>query len=268
MSYAIKQLPNATSIALSADLMRIYDDSAGEERQISMANVASSIAGESFGPYKVLWEWNGTDITEFDTKVDGSNVASSTVAFVSDYRGQSWISMSVTSDATATNMITCATILPISLAAFTPPSADYGIFAEYICVQWSDGSNATNGAGVWVRLDPASTGSGYGYRQKNMLGATSRMATFIASGGGSPSVSDGSAHYGSAASQGEGGALLYHHEGNVVQAGWLGERYRFSDSGATTTAANQGAIFTSVESIASQTVVNYFRNIKAIQLQA
>lgn len=264
MAYAIKRLPNASTVALSDDKMRIFDDSEGDERQISLSNLSASIAGESFGPYKVLWEWNGADLSQFDTKIDGSGVTSSTTDVLS-YRGDTWIRISTTVGVTATNMVTCATILPIT---YTPTSADYGIFAEYIGIQWSDGVNATCGAGVWVRLDTSSTGSGYGYRQVDYLAATSRMATFTASGGGTPSVANGSTHYSSVASQGEGGALLYYHDGDVQSAGWLGERYRFSDSGSTTTAAGQAAIFSSTEGVASQTVINYFRNIKIIELQA
>ena len=73
-----------------------------------------------------LFQWNETDLTQFDAKVDGAAVSASVVGVVA-FAGKNWISFDVTSG--AGDVHTSSTILPITAV---PPTADYLIMADFL----------------------------------------------------------------------------------------------------------------------------------------
>lgn len=115
------------------------------------------------GGFGAPWfEWNGTDLTQFDSPVYGPyiNQGSSIVAVVS-YAGVNWIRMRSATNAGSSSGNQTGIVLPIST---TPPSADYVVLAEFISKVRS-GVNDSVGAGVVARFTDLE--HGYVFRYKN-----------------------------------------------------------------------------------------------------
>lgn len=75
---------------------------------------------------EIWFEWNGTDLSQFDSKVEGATVTSSSASVVAE-AGKNWIQLSST--ATGGDLAQDAVYLPITV---TPPSADYFIVADFV----------------------------------------------------------------------------------------------------------------------------------------
>ena len=72
-------------------------------------------------PENVWLSWNGVDLTQFDTKVDGTDITSSTISVV-NFQGVNWIKFEIIADNThgTDNLYVAArsTVLPISKTPF------------------------------------------------------------------------------------------------------------------------------------------------------
>lgn len=92
------------------------------------------------------FEWNGTDLSQFDAAVVGSAVAAHTEQ-VTAAGGLNWIDMSTTCVGGGGNGVTAGVVLPIST---TPPSADYVVVFEFISITRGGGPPYV-GAGAVLR---------------------------------------------------------------------------------------------------------------------
>ena len=85
---------------------------------------------ESVGP-QAFFEWNGTDLTQFDSAVSQTGI--SMTAAVAAYNGLNWVDLSVVYNAaTVPPTSGLFALLPITI---TPPSADYMITADVMVPQ-------------------------------------------------------------------------------------------------------------------------------------
>lgn len=100
------------------------------------------------------FEWNGTDLSQFDAEVVGSNVTAHDESFVT-YRGFNWIRMTTTSSGGTT--AESGVVLPISTQ---PPNSNYVIAFDFISINTS--SNVV-GAGAVVRFVSMSQAYYIGY---------------------------------------------------------------------------------------------------------
>lgn len=96
---------------------------------------------------KTVWTWNGADVTQFDTKVDGGDVASSVISVATE-GGVAWVKLVVTGDGSVANWGAATTLLPILC---TPSSVNYGIECDYMCLD--GGASNYAGAVCGVRWD-------------------------------------------------------------------------------------------------------------------
>lgn len=210
--------------------------------------------------YGAPWfEWNGTDLTQFDSKIDRERVSSSTVQ-VESICGTNWVTISTTSLAGGSpNGYNTATVLPITT---TPPSADYVVVADYLNLTATGTTNVQ--AGVALRY-----GSQVGYFTRVSTRALQSQGRFAWSGSVSsvvtigPDLSDptfsgvdqGSRLVGEVRG-GDGGSDVL-----LSMQGCGGEWLRCRETTNLITAAGQAAIWTGT-SAASATIKNAFRRIR------
>lgn len=113
-----------------------------------------------------IWEWNGTDLTQFDAVVDAQG-ATTTASVVSAYGGN-WIQLAINTWQSYGNPWRCQSVLPITEVFATP---DYRIEAEariltgatgtswlgpQLLVRWdSTGAGTYPGDGHMIRLSPS-----------------------------------------------------------------------------------------------------------------
>jgi hypothetical protein len=119
------------------------------------------------------FEWNGTDLTQFDTKIEGGAITASTVQITS-YGGFNWIDISITGTGGAgpANGI----FLPITK---TPPGTNVAIAFEFISRQVI-ATNGIVGAGAALRCTSLSQGYFCRYGSRSVAGSIQDMGKFTA----------------------------------------------------------------------------------------
>jgi len=129
------------------------------------------------------FEWNGIDLTQFDSHILGDDIEQATSSVLA-YSGDNWLRLKITYIAGDTGQ---AGIILLPITA-TPPSPDYTIEAE-IYLKTQQGS--TIGPGLMVRFDGTDTFYAY-----SIISSTSRHGewyhhTSITSGNGAAIMGSG-----------------------------------------------------------------------------
>lgn len=98
---------------------------------------AGSLREQNSKRGQVLWQWNGTDLSQFDTAVVGENVTTpaGSVATVVSIGGVNWVQLSITSVG-ASNAAESMAVLPIAASSALGGSFpnDYLIMADFLSV--------------------------------------------------------------------------------------------------------------------------------------
>jgi hypothetical protein len=204
------------------------------------------------------FSWNGTDLSQFDTKVEGSAVASSTIQ-VTSFGGFNWLDMSVTSSAgVGTSSTATAVVLPIST---TPPTADYAISFEFISITRS-GNNV--GSGAVFRY--VSHNQSYFYHYTNYSSSpnvlrlgkitATEVNTYLANLSDPVINANYQGHRAAlAAINGSGGS-------GVFLRMLAGEHATYLDTSSPWTGAGRAGLWQCTLGLRSVTTRSYFRNIK------
>jgi hypothetical protein len=206
----------------------------------------------------VFFEWNGVNLDQFMTKVDGPQLLSSGVV-VNSWLGLNWIEITATSLAGGGTGADTAVALPIKV---TPPSKNYIIEADAICIVSPSNARgpfvaarhngADNSVGYWLRYASSNSGS---RNRLDKLGGTP----------GAPTVSnlitsdeiDLSALY-------MGRPLRLRVEGDSVLS-MTEEDFLYADQATPHTNVGYGAIGVSTNGVGSVTQTNIFRRIRMLK---
>jgi hypothetical protein len=205
------------------------------------------------GHGKAWFEWNGTDLSQFDAKISGSQVASSVVAFTS-FAGRNWIRISSTASGTPSGDISTLTVLPITQA---PPSANYIVLADCFNI-----IPAVSVTGAYVLARYTSHNAAYFVRH-------SQSSTPVREGGEINAAETATVKHTKDDSAivmpvNTGFRLEIAAEGSSIIRFFNDAIY--ADVGSPHTAAGKAAIGSSPGSVASSSVSNYFRNIRCYSL--
>lgn len=216
--------------------------------------------GTEVSPYNAPWfEWNGTDLSQFDPVVYGPNVNQpSSAVDVVDYAGLKWIRMKTAAYSTATTGNKGGMVLPISQ---TPPSADYVVMIDFLSTG-PVGTFDAVGAGIAARfLDlehgyicryiAGSPASGTTSEDIARLNTSFTMTQLLQLADPSLSAAYTGMFMGMAV------------EGQLIRA-LIGEKAFASD--ATHTAAGKAGLFNTNSGIGAITVENYYRNVRCYTL--
>lgn len=126
-----------------------------------------------------IWKWNGSDLTQFGTKISGTSVTSSTVSLATAF-GVNWVQASVEAFA-STYWRNSFIILPID---YILPVNDYYIVADYHVAQFA--TFTYHSVGFLVRED--GTGNGYALQ---MIGEAMEIARWNAGNTATALTNDG-----------------------------------------------------------------------------
>ena len=205
---------------------------------------------------QVWFEWNGVDLTEFDSLVYGSQVSTGSRALV-NIAGTNWVQISSTSTGTPGSEISTATILPVSTA---PPSADYVVFADFLSVV-----QAGTIAGAYVFARFASVSSSYLVRFHDASTANPQEVKKLTTGEtvNNLGVAQSDLTY---IAVNTGMTLGISAEGSTIIKSQLGEVQIIADTSSPITAVGKAAIGVSPGSAVSATATCAFRNIRCIEV--
>ncbi len=205
-----------------------------------------------------VWlEWNGRDLSQFDSLADGNTVSSSTAAIVS-HAGENWIHLSVTNSGTTGNFSRGSTALPFKDA---PPTGNYRVEMDFIGVTFvSSGGASICNSGVMARFTAAS--NYYVVTYEDRAGVTDAgnlrkcvaptTVTKLGTALSAPLIQ----------SSNHGMQLGLEVSGETTLRSLNGERQVYTDTSSPHTDSGQAGIVQSTGGVASGTTASYFRNIK------
>jgi hypothetical protein len=211
--------------------------------------------------YGSLWfEWNGVDLSQFDSAVNGSKVSSSTWS-VETFCGLTWIQGSVTiGGAVPANLTESLTVLPILK---TPPTDNNLIIVDWLSWQ------ATNTSWQLPFIMPRYVGISefYGiFFGDDTVDDPQRICR--ASAGGTITVlGDAMADPVSMVNQQNGMELGLAIQGNAMLKGYLGERQTIADTSGLVSASGACAIGTATALGAGYTGINRFRRLRCYTVE-
>lgn len=200
------------------------------------------------------FEWNGVDLTQFDSAVVGANVGSNTVA-VETYAGLEWIGIDLTAAVTPTTKLDSGIVLPISA---TPPTANYRVECDFI----NTASTGTAiGAWVWARFNGSNAGYS-GIFESNA--GPHRKALKVTSGTAAPigPAADGPNITGS----GMGSKLSVVVEGSSIVQVLGGQAILAPDTSSPIASTGKAAIGSTVNILSFIRTKNLFRNIRCFSV--
>lgn len=141
------------NIAGSMPQLAQFVDKTRVSQAHALREAMAAVQKQVFGP--PWFEWNGTDITQFDSPIIGSNLAGgSAVSYIADFSssGLSFIEFSAAkTSGPALGFLDNSIVLPI---VAPPPTTNYLIIAEAVMTEEGTGTGKF-GAGVGVRFDGA-----------------------------------------------------------------------------------------------------------------
>lgn len=251
------RLPAAANV--EADFERLI---AGDRTDSSQANALRDWLFElqTAGVTAPWFEWNGTDLSQFDARVDGSN-ATGTTAVIS-FRGENWIQFRnvMTFDAQWSRQIS---ILPITKV---PPTPNYRIEAEVYLVTANAGWMGTgfslrwNGAGSYMYLAAAGVAVRHGelFQHLSMVDTPSTILAPAALA--IPDLAVGRS------TKGEAGVRGIDPSGVWLQRRQPGPFLAEDDTSSPHVTAGQAGLLMTGAASAAGTIESYFRDIKCFSI--
>lgn len=156
-----------------------YTEAKGAPTKTQVVREELLFTGSGAGGVAAWFEWNGLNLTQFDSPIYGPNViVGSSAVDVQSYAGVNWIRMRVAADASANTGNKGGIILPISA---TPPSADYVVIADFIAKLFPTALDVI-GAGVIARSTSLETGYLTRYSYGTPSGANNQYLSRLNSG--------------------------------------------------------------------------------------
>lgn len=250
-----------TVLAGSMETLVNNQDRTRAEQAHALRDATIALQRQSLGaPW---FEWNATDLSQFDSETDGSHVNSSTWSVVS-LVGLNWIQGVVnTTFGGGANGVTTSSILKMTA---TPPTADYLVVADFLSTETPTGGAI--GAGVVARVSGVSANQGDGYlyrvgaasagqemRKFTDAEAFTQLGTVMAD----PDVT----------SLNLGGRLWLEVRGSslVTARSSGGERQHVADTSSPFTAVGQAGLFASTSGAAgTDQATVLFRNVRCFAL--
>lgn len=207
-----------------------------------------------FGLGATWFEWNGTDLSQFDAVVQGSQVASGGASVIAS-AGVNWVQITSTATGVPTSDISAATVLPISIA---PPSANYIVLADFISVV-----QAGTVVGAYILSRFTSTSSAYLVRFQS--GSTPHEANKLTAGETISQLGVSQSDPGPIA-VGTGMSIGISVDGASIVKPQFGEIQVIADTTSPIAAAGQAAIGVSPGNTGGATTTCAFRNIRCIEV--